>query len=56
MKKTYLAPKAESINVETFIIAASTERGIKSSNADIGSSMNSANAARENDWGNIWNN
>ncbi|MBR6648019.1 MAG: hypothetical protein IKL29_01415 [Bacteroidaceae bacterium] len=51
MKKSYLAPKLELINVETDIIATSTSQGIKSSNRDIGS-----HTAKDNNWENIWSN
>ncbi len=45
MKKTYLSPKTESINVETVLLAASTTRSI---------STPANNATRNSDWGNIW--
>lgn len=49
MKKAYLAPKAESINVETFIIAASTGSVTRDSNSNKASGTTTAN-----EWGNIW--
>lgn len=51
MKKSYLAPKLELINVETDIIATSTSQGINISNRDIGS-----RTAEDNHWENIWSN
>lgn len=49
MKKTYLAPRAESITVETFIIAASTEAVTRESNPNKVSGTTTGN-----EWGNIW--
>ena len=50
MKKSYHAPKAECINVETNIIAASTTRSIKSSTG-----ISAPDATRNNCWGSVWN-
>lgn len=50
MKKTYLAPKAESISVETYIIAASTNELTRSSNY-----ANSSDIPKNSKWGDIWN-
>lgn len=49
MKKTYLAPTAESISVDTFIIAASTGSVTRDSNYN-----KASGTTTDNRWGNIW--
>ena len=51
MKKSYHAPEAESIIIESNIIAASTGGGTRSSGPDTSTRSNSSE-----DWGNIWSN
>ena len=51
MKKTYHAPWAESISVDTFIIAASTGSVTRDSNPNKVSATTT-----DNRWGNIWGN
>ncbi len=56
MKKAYLAPKVEPINIETTIIAASTDEVTRSSDSSISGTANKTNAASRSSWGNIWSN
>lgn len=51
MKKSYHAPEAESIIIESNIIAASTGSETRSSVPDTGTRSNDSGG-----WGNIWSN